>query len=294
MEYYVYIYLNPLKKGNFVYKKFSFEYEPFYVGLGKNRRIDRHITLAKTNQRKTLKDNIILKILKQGAEPIRFKLYENISLESAKRLETYLIKLIGRRNLKTGTLANLTDGGDGSKGCIFTEDMKKAKSLLIKKMWNNGIFDNRKMDGENNHFFNKKHTNESRKKMSESLKGKYVGELNPNYNHKWTQEMKEHLSKLKKGTMCGDANPTKRPEVRKNISISKMADKNPQACRFTLINPDDIEYNFVGGVKNKLKEFNLSYNGFYKKLSDHTENKDGWKLYNLGKINNQISPKGCS
>ena len=43
MKYYVYIYLNPLKKGSYSYGKLSFEYEPFYVGAGTGNRYNQHI-----------------------------------------------------------------------------------------------------------------------------------------------------------------------------------------------------------------------------------------------------------
>ena len=49
--YYVYVYLNPLKKGNFSFLEncigISFDYEPFYIGRGKNNRYLDHIKESK-------------------------------------------------------------------------------------------------------------------------------------------------------------------------------------------------------------------------------------------------------
>jgi hypothetical protein len=42
-EYYVYVLLDPRKEGSFNYNGFSFNYEPFYVGFGKNDRDMQHI-----------------------------------------------------------------------------------------------------------------------------------------------------------------------------------------------------------------------------------------------------------
>ncbi len=37
-KFYTYVYLDPRKPGKFVFGKYEFEYEPFYVGKGSGRR----------------------------------------------------------------------------------------------------------------------------------------------------------------------------------------------------------------------------------------------------------------
>lgn len=51
-DFYVYVYLNPLKPGNFIYGNFTFAHEPFYVGKGALDRIDFHMYEAEHKQNK--------------------------------------------------------------------------------------------------------------------------------------------------------------------------------------------------------------------------------------------------
>ena len=174
-EHYVYVYLNPLKKGDFKYGKFEFEYEPFYIGMGKKDRIDRHISYAISKMKvfNPLKNNIILKILKNGIEPIRYKLYENLSIETAKRIEKILIRLIGRRDIGFGTLANHTNGGDETP------------------------------------FYGKRHIEESIEKMRMTIGKSRKGKLNANFGNYWSDEQKNKASKKAKelGFLVGEKNP---------------------------------------------------------------------------------------
>ena len=127
--FYVYIYLNPLKEGNYIYDKFSFKCEPFYVGKGKNDRCNVHLYYS--NSTNKLKQNILNKIKNENQKPIIIKLYENLSEYSAHRMEMCLIKLIGRRDLNLGTLSNLSDGGEGSSGAIY--DYEKRVNMSSEK-----------------------------------------------------------------------------------------------------------------------------------------------------------------
>lgn len=100
--YYVYVYRYPETK------------IPFYVGLGKNDRMRDHLTAAKRKSTKpNHKINTIRKILSEGKEPIIEILENNLSKETAVSFERFFISEFGRRDLNTGSLCNLTSGGDG-------------------------------------------------------------------------------------------------------------------------------------------------------------------------------------
>jgi hypothetical protein len=249
MKHYVYVYLNPLKKGNYNYGKFNFEYEPFYIGIGINNRINQHITEAKSKKGRginKLKINIILKIIENNQEPIRYKLYENISIYSAKRMERYLINLIGRRDLNLGVLSNHTNGGEETP------------------------------------FYKKTHSEDTIKKIKNTIGDSRKGEKNSNYGNKWSTEQRTVASKKQKEThknFIGDNNPAKNDKIRKKISETKIGNKNPNAKKWLLISPDKKEYIIDGGLKRNLKEFNLTYSMFeYYKDEEKRNTKNGWVL----------------
>ena len=83
------------------------------------------------------KYNKIKKLKDNKIDILSIKVNDEISNEESIKIEMYLIDLIGRRDLNKGTLVNTTDGGDGR--------------------------------------INSKHTEETRKKISENRKGKGIG-----------------------------------------------------------------------------------------------------------------------
>lgn len=121
-KFYTYVYLNPLKGGDYNYGKLHFDFEPFYVGKGFGDRCNIHTLTIDT--RNKLKQNIINKILNNNKKPIIILLYSNITEYTAFRLEKYLINKLGRRDLKTGVLSNLTNGGEGVSGVIYNYERK--------------------------------------------------------------------------------------------------------------------------------------------------------------------------
>lgn len=54
--------------------------------------------------------------------------------------------------------------------------------------------------GEKNNFFGKKHSDETKEKISKKNKGKMAGDKNPMYGKHRTKQEKEKLSKIRKGT----------------------------------------------------------------------------------------------
>ncbi len=87
---------------------------PFYVGKGKKERVFCHEADAINTHHKSYKLNTI-RALHKGKMPVYYYIDSFHSNEAeAHTRERFLIQSIGRHDLKTGPLTNLTDGGEGA------------------------------------------------------------------------------------------------------------------------------------------------------------------------------------
>lgn len=106
----------------YVYMYLDLDNIPFYIGKGKDQRYNIKGHLHKNNRNSFLKN----KIRKVGVSNVKIHfLHKNISEKESFSWESYWIKYIGRRDLGTGTLCNLTDGGEGTSGIIFSEKHRR-------------------------------------------------------------------------------------------------------------------------------------------------------------------------
>ena len=80
---------------------------PYYIGKGKGDRWKQEHTIAVP-----------------PAERVLF-LKENLTEAEAFRHEVYLISILGRKDLGTGVLRNLTDGGEGVSGLKHSDETKE-------------------------------------------------------------------------------------------------------------------------------------------------------------------------
>jgi hypothetical protein len=98
--------------------------EPFYIGIGSDNDYKRAYYIQKRN-------NIWNKIVSNTSFEVEIIL-DNLTWDDACNKEKEFIKLYGRKNLKTGILSNLTDGGEGVYGLKFTDESKKKMSIAQK------------------------------------------------------------------------------------------------------------------------------------------------------------------
>ncbi len=138
-NYYIYVYLDPRKSGQYYYENNEFKFRPFYVGLGKNKRDISHLKEArdfykydKNKRNKLNKYKIaILRILdKENIKPIIIRVKEDLSKESAIQEEIKLIAHWGRKSAKDGFLSNMSAGGECPDVCHTIETRKK-----LNKWW---------------------------------------------------------------------------------------------------------------------------------------------------------------
>lgn len=121
--FYVYVYRDPrpLKKD-----------QPVYVGKGTGDRDISH--WSKGSHNKPFQD-FISHLKQRGLVATCERVFETAVEAEAFAKEIELIALYGRRNTGTGTLFNLTDGGEGGSGTVRTEAHKEADRMYALHHW---------------------------------------------------------------------------------------------------------------------------------------------------------------
>jgi len=141
-RFFVYVYLDPRKPGHFKYDKFEFNYEPLYAGKGTNSRDSDHLILAYRDSTNCYFYNKLRKIIKTfGKPPIIVRIKNDLEELESFKLEKYVIKTIGRLDLKKGPLVNKTDGGDG----VYNLS-KETRHIIAMKNWSNPKYREKQID----------------------------------------------------------------------------------------------------------------------------------------------------
>lgn len=165
--------------------------EIFYIGQGTLNRIMAHSLGYDKNNKHKM--NTINKIRLAGHEPIIEKIFENLYNDEANIIEKLLIDYYGRRDLKNGTLTNKTDGGCGACRYIHTEESRRKNSESHK--------------GEKNPNYGKPRSEETKKKLSISNLGKHVFSENTKShpNKKFVKQYSKDMIYIKTFNSIGNA-----------------------------------------------------------------------------------------
>lgn len=161
--------------------------EPFYIGIGRTEKYAR--AFSKMSRSKQWKG-----IANRGYE-VEIIL-DDLTWDEACEKEKEFIALYGRIDLKTGPLINFTDGGEGLKNYVYTEEARKNMSL--------GQMGNQKWKL-------RKITDETRRKISQANKGRVMsqefrdklserfrGSNNPNYGKSISEEQRKRILETRK------------------------------------------------------------------------------------------------
>lgn len=251
---YVYAYLDPRYPENFETENVCFLYRPIYIGKGNNKRLYEHLKRRDHHPftYKLRKLKIIYNV--EYLRSFIIKVSDDLSHDEAYELERILVETIGRQDLSSGPLCNMTDGGIGNKG--ISDEIRKQKSQKLK--------------GEKCYMYGVPKSIEIREKISQTLSGKPI--LN---------ETKEKISVTSNLKLKNPEYKEKRYGKEWSKTSSEMQ-KGIRLCTWKLINfTTDQEFEV-----NDLSKFCLEHKLGYETLKNSLRrgkqvtsgNSKGWML----------------
>lgn len=121
----------------FKYGRYSFKFKPLYCDMGYGDRAETHAKKARKPGAAKSQKNIRIRNIQKttGADPAIRYLKTGLTQHEAFALERKFIKLIGRQNLGTGPLTNLSDGGEGQKNVVHTVAYREQRSTTQALIW---------------------------------------------------------------------------------------------------------------------------------------------------------------
>jgi hypothetical protein len=264
---------------------------PYYIGKGKrNRAYNKHqkgISVPKDKSR--------IIFLKQ-----------NLTEAEAFRHEIYMIAVFGRKDLGTGILRNMTNGGEGPSGMVHSEETKdkirqramgrkasqKTKQKLSKihkgrkhtEEWKK--IQSERMKG-NTYGLGRKHSPDSLKKMSESQKGKKVSEeakrkMSESGKVKiFSEEHRKNIGKASEGRKHSEETKRKLKGINKNRkfvcniiwTVENIHTK--ELFEVTNLNEWCRTNNLSSGTLNRTQNHLKQYKGYRIISKSFVENSDG-------------------
>lgn len=208
-----------------------------YIGITKSsliKRLKEHI--SDTKRENTKKSNWIKSVLRQKSYPIIEELDTALSLEKACALEIFYISLFKTWGIP---LTNLTDGGEGF---LRSKEQNIKHSNLLKLRYKNP---------ENNPFYNKKHSEKTKEKISKANKGK-----------RRTEEFKEKRRQIQKNWKPSVFTISKMIEIhgRRVVQLDKQLNF---LCEFyTIKKAADLTNSLKEKISDCCKNKRLSHNKY--------------------------------
>lgn len=245
---------------------------PYYIGKGQGRRAYTKHKRGKIKDFRPKKLNGSLDIDRI------IILKKNLTEDQSIKHEEYLISVIGRKNLGTGILRNLTDGGQrgGTPGYVCPEERKKQISKQFKGIPQDKEFIERRAESVRRHYnsdegkktieyLNKKKeeyfASENGKERLLDLSKRWSGKNNPAYGGRFSGE---------KNGMYG-----KKHTEEGKIKISE-AGKGRGAKTYEFYTPEGKKV-IIHNMTQFCKENNLSQSAMHNVSSGKRNHHKGWK-----------------
>ena len=248
-KFYIYEIWDPIKN------------EPFYVGKAHHRKryyrclahFKEAIGITKQQGNNSHKRNRINNIIKQGSEPLIKIVFETDDEQEAYLKEKELIKLYGKRSSGTGTLTNMTDGGEGLSGHKATPEQRQKIC--------------ERMRGTGNPMYGCKHTAEAIHAMSVARKAQKP----TRHSQEWKDYLKTHCKQLSEYNI----QPVYQIDFEGNI-----LNKFPSMKKAKEV----LNFKSLGNIASCCKIKHRTYMGFYWRYISDPDIKNG-RLKNIKEIN---------
>jgi len=170
--------------------------EVFYVGIGNKIRSRAKDGRSKLWWRIVEKHGYDIEVIEDG-----------LTWDEAVNREIELISKYGRRDRGEGTLVNHTDGGEGSLGMVFTDEMIEQRRQQQKKLWQReGFREHMSNVMKGNTYLSDWAKTPEGMAQRERIVESQTGEGNPFYGRTHTDETKKAISLANKGRLSGENN----------------------------------------------------------------------------------------
>ncbi|ANC32962.1 NUMOD3 motif (2 copies) [Isoptericola dokdonensis DS-3] len=203
-----------------------------YIGLttwSSSRRLRRHLSNARAGRKTPYYDWL----RKHQEDVVVDQLYTE--RESLTRLGEAEILWIAALRAEGHRLLNLSAGGLGPTGVVWTDEMREAARQ--RSTGRKGV----SRPGPLGPFYGMQHTPEQRAKWSRDRKGTFVGPANPNYGkfgedhpsfgHTMSPESRAVLSEMRRGERNPNFGKKASPETRAKMSAAQKGVPKPSSAR---------------------------------------------------------------
>lgn len=206
-----------------------------YVGLTTKtitRRKSEHFTAAANGRKTPFADWLLKQPSREAAYFHSLELVMGEDLEELGRAEQ---RWITKLRSEGHRLLNLTDGGLGPTGHVWTPEMREA--ARIRNTGRPGV----SLSGPENPMWGRTHSDEQKRRWSEQRRGMNSGPANPNYGkfgpehpsygHTMSPESRERLSESRRGELNPNFGRSASPETRAKMSAVRKGRPMPSSVR---------------------------------------------------------------